>query len=154
MFPCYIDDGIGYRRKFITDRLLQMKNQCEEQGPHTGHDRPAPGPSRPLPQGWASIVNIWLAKGANVGPLGWVGTLRCEHGSATTFPNLMTLREGFNTQVITLGCFYIVGREILTLGEGFNTQVITLGCFYIVVQSGTMVLARGPRFRYTRSTRY
>jgi hypothetical protein len=30
---------------------------------------------------------------------------------------------GFNTQVITLWCFYIVGREILTLGEGFNTQV-------------------------------
>jgi hypothetical protein len=27
-------------------------------------------------------------------------------------------------QVITLWCFYIVGREILTLGEGFNTQVI------------------------------
>jgi len=25
-----------------------------------------------------------------------------------------------------------VGREILTLGEGFNTQVITLWCFYIV----------------------
>jgi hypothetical protein len=25
-----------------------------------------------------------------------------------------------------------VGREILTLGEGFNTQVITLRCFYIV----------------------
>ena len=24
------------------------------------------------------------------------------------------------------------GREILTLGEGFNTQVITLWCFYIV----------------------
>jgi hypothetical protein len=31
------------------------------------------------------------------------------------------LGEGFNTQVITLWCFYIVGREILTLGEGFNT---------------------------------
>ena len=30
-------------------------------------------------------------------------------------------------------CFYaVVGREILTLGEGFNTQVITLWCFYIV----------------------
>ena len=43
----------------------------------------------PLSQGWASIVNIWLAKGANVGPLGGVGTLRCEHGSATTFPNLI-----------------------------------------------------------------
>jgi len=42
------------------------------------------------------------------------------------------LGEGFNTQVITLWCFYIVGREILTLGEGFNTQVITLWCFYIV----------------------
>jgi hypothetical protein len=91
MFPCYIDDDIGYRRKFITDRLLQMKNQCEEQGPHTGHCRALLGPARahsPLPQGWASIVNIWLAKGANVGPLGGVGTLRCEHGSATTFPNL------------------------------------------------------------------
>jgi hypothetical protein len=25
-----------------------------------------------------------------------------------------------------------VGREILTLGEGFNTQVITLWCFYFV----------------------
>jgi hypothetical protein len=35
---------------------------------------------------------------------------------------------------ITLWCFYIVGREILTLGEGFNTQVITLWCFYIVVR--------------------
>jgi len=44
----------------------------------------------------------------------------------------LTLGEGFNTQVITLWCFYIVGREILTLGEGFNTQVITLWCFYIV----------------------
>ncbi len=44
----------------------------------------------------------------------------------------MTLGEGFNTQVITLWCFYIVGREILTLGEGFNTQVISLWCFYIV----------------------
>ncbi len=32
-----------------------------------------------------------------------------------------------------LWCFYIVGREILTLGEGFNTQVITLWCFYIVI---------------------
>jgi hypothetical protein len=31
--------------------------------------------------------------------------------------------EGFNTQVITLWCFNIVGREILTLGVGFNTQV-------------------------------
>jgi hypothetical protein len=89
MFPCYIDDDIGYRRKFITDRLLQMKNQCEEQGPHTGHRR-ALGPARahsPLPQGWASIVNIWLAKGAIVEG---VGTLRCEHGSATTFPNLIS----------------------------------------------------------------
>jgi hypothetical protein len=27
---------------------------------------------------------------------------------------------------------HIVGREILTLGEGFNTQVITLWCFNIV----------------------
>ncbi len=36
---------------------------------------------------------------------------------------ILTLGEGFNTQVITLWCFYIVGREILTLGEGFNTQV-------------------------------
>ena len=38
--------------------------------------------------------------------------------------------------------FYIVGREILTLGEGFNTQVITLWCFYvltfIVVQCTTL----------------
>ena len=25
-------------------------------------------------------------------------------------------------------------REILTLGEGFNTQVITLWCFYIVLR--------------------
>ena len=32
----------------------------------------------------------------------------------------------------TLWCFNIVGREILTLGEGFNTQVITLWCFNIV----------------------
>jgi hypothetical protein len=47
---------------------------------------------------------------------------------------ILTLGEGFNTQVITLWCFYIVGREILTLGEGFNTQVITLWCFYIVRQ--------------------
>ena len=47
-------------------------------------------------------------------------------------PRDLTLGEGFNTQVITLWCFYIVGREILTLGEGFNTQVITLWCFYIV----------------------
>ena len=41
---------------------------------------------------------------------------------------ILTLGEGFNTQVITLWCFNIVGREILTLGEGFNTQVITLWC--------------------------
>jgi hypothetical protein len=48
---------------------------------------------------------------------------------------ILTLGEGFNTQVITiLWCFYIVGREILTLGEGFNTQVITLWCFYIVLE--------------------
>ena len=40
---------------------------------------------------------------------------------------ILTLGEGFNTQVITLWCYYIVGREILTLGEGFNTQVIW-GC--------------------------
>ena len=32
---------------------------------------------------------------------------------------ILTLGEGFNTQEITLWCFYIVGREILTLG--FNT---------------------------------
>ncbi len=32
----------------------------------------------------------------------------------------------------TLGCVDGEGREILTLGEGFNTQVITLWCFYIV----------------------
>jgi hypothetical protein len=48
---------------------------------------------------------------------------------------ILTLGEGFNTQVITLWCFYTVGREILTLGEGFNTQVITLWCFYIVLRS-------------------
>jgi hypothetical protein len=39
---------------------------------------------------------------------------------------ILTLGEGFNTQVITLWCFNIVGREILTLGEGFNTQVSPL----------------------------
>jgi hypothetical protein len=50
----------------------------------------------------------------------------------------LTLGEGFNTQVITLWCFYIVGREILTLGEGFNTQVITLWCFYIVPAAGSL----------------
>jgi hypothetical protein len=47
--------------------------------------------------------------------------------------------EGFNTQVITLWCFNIVGREILTLGVGFNTQVITLWCFNIVVPSGPVL---------------
>jgi len=49
--------------------------------------------------------------------------------------------EGFNTQVITLWCFNIVGREILTLGVGFNTQVITLWCFNIVVPSGPVLYA-------------
>jgi hypothetical protein len=54
---------------------------------------------------------------------------RCVRRSARDFD----LGGGFQrTQVITLWCFYIVGREILTLGEGFNTQVITLWCFYIV----------------------
>ena len=42
---------------------------------------------------------------------------------------ILTLGEGFNTQVITLWCFNRVGRKILTLREGFNTQVITLWCF-------------------------
>ena len=32
---------------------------------------------------------------------------------------ILTLGEGFNTQVITLWCFNIVGREILTLGYIF-----------------------------------
>ena len=45
---------------------------------------------------------------------------------ADSLREFLTLGEGFNTQVITLWCFYIVGREILTLGEGFNTQVVTL----------------------------
>ncbi len=56
---------------------------------------------------------------------------------------ILTLGEGFNTQVITEWCFYIVGREILTLGEGFNTQVITQWCFYIV---GREILTLGEGF--------
>jgi len=63
------------------------------------------------------------------------------------------LGEGFNTQVITLWCFYIVGREILTLGEGFNTQVITLWCFYIVLWPPGVPLARAaaPSSTHTAS---
>jgi hypothetical protein len=41
------------------------------------------------------------------------------HGSERR--EILTLGEGFNTQVITLWCFYIVGREILTLGEAVST---------------------------------
>jgi len=35
-----------------------------------------------------------------------------------------------------------VGREILTLGEGFNTQVITLWCFNIVTEPETLLPCR------------
>jgi hypothetical protein len=52
--------------------------------------------------------------------------LGCADGRERERREILTLGEGFNTQVITLWCFYIVGREILTLGEGFSTQVITL----------------------------
>ena len=31
---------------------------------------------------------------------------------------ILTLGEGFTTQVVTLWCFNTVGRKILTLGEG------------------------------------
>ena len=57
-------------------------------------------------------------------------------GSKIVGRNILTLGEGFNTQVLTIWCCYVVGREILTLGEGFNTQVITLWCFYIVWGAG------------------
>ena len=43
---------------------------------------------------------------------------------------------------LTLWCFNIVGREILTLGEGFNTQVITLWCFNIVTEPETLLPCR------------
>jgi hypothetical protein len=45
--------------------------------------------------------------------------------------------KGFTTQVVTLvWCFNTVGRKILTLGEGFTTQVVTLWCFNTVVIFG------------------
>ncbi len=69
-----------------------------------------------------------------------------EHAAARDFDlGGGSLRaEGFNTQVITLWCFYIVGREILTLGEGFNTQVITLWCRYIVTRGTTRATSLFP----------
>ena len=50
---------------------------------------------------------------------------------------ILTLGEGFTTQVVTLWCFNTVGREILTLGEGFTTQVVTLWCFNTVAYDNT-----------------
>jgi hypothetical protein len=63
---------------FITDRLFI---QYVKKGPH----RPRASTHCP-----GLGLSIWLAKGAKVGPLVGVGTLRCEYGSATTFPNLLT----------------------------------------------------------------
>ena len=56
---------------------------------------------------------------------------------------MVTLGEGFNTQVVTLWCFNIVVREILTLGDGgglLSSQVVTLHslwCFNIVTHRGS-----------------
>jgi hypothetical protein len=50
---------------------------------------------------------------------------------------ILTLEEGFTTQVVTLWCFNTVGRKILTLGEGFTTQVVT--AYSVVTSSYPMV---------------
>ena len=73
---------------------LVCKMQQMKKGPHR-----AGAPFDPLPRPLAPTgpvyFNIWLAKGAKVGSLGasvGLGTLRSEHnGSATTFPNLITI---------------------------------------------------------------
>ena len=58
-----------------------------------------------------------------------VRTARSGAGSYTLWcfntvgRKILTLGEGFTTQVVTLWCFNTVGRKILTLGEGFTTKV-------------------------------
>ena len=59
----------------------------------------------------------------------------CSHSIAIF---LRLVRQQLYADSIILSLSSVAWREILTLGEGFNTQVITLWCFYIVSRS------RGP----------
>ena len=64
---------------------------ARQSGDRAWRERAGPSPRPRVP------ISIWLANGAKVGTLLWLGTFIVwnVHGSATTFPNIIAL-EQFN----------------------------------------------------------